>query len=384
MFLNNYKELIDKLTKQKYSPLSENFYISIYFNTRKKTRSDIQTMLNSYINKAFDRKEILDGNDRLKKQVKKELKQILSGITGFENGLGIFIGLRLKDNDININIANLDITPENNLFVGKVYNLDQLLWTYHHNRELLILDIDKLNFNIYYLAGEKIEKLKHYENEFFETEEKEYQEVFTPVEGSSKVVFGKGERKAERRKAQTLIHFFDWAFNNLLEEEFFQEFDLKHLVIFHSSEYDEIVKVIKEQIEKRIRIEPILISRINTESVKIKEEISERIDQIKKNNKVKLLKAVKSKPEIFAQGWKEVTDSARLAKISTLFLKPSVKHKGYLVSNDMIYTYPVKGSMKLENIKPWLVMNVCNKGGEIRIITHTDTLSEEVSAKLRY
>jgi hypothetical protein len=341
-------------------------------------------MLNSYINKAFDRKEILDGNDRLKKQVKKELKQILSGITGFENGLGIFIGLRLKDNDININIANLDITPENNLFVGKVYNLDQLLWTYHHNRELLILDIDKLNFNIYYLAGEKIEKLKHYENEFFETEEKEYQEVFTPVEGSSKVVFGKGERKAERRKAQTLIHFFDWAFNNLLEEEFFQEFDLKHLVIFHSSEYDEIVKVIKEQIEKRIRIEPILISRINTESVKIKEEISERIDQIKKNNKVKLLKAVKSKPEIFAQGWKEVTDSARLAKISTLFLKPSVKHKGYLVSNDMIYTYPVKGSMKLENIKPWLVMNVCNKGGEIRIITHTDTLSEEVSAKLRY
>lgn len=385
MLLNSYKELIDKLVEQEYSPLLENYYISIYLDVSQSNRSDIQTMINSYLNKAFDRKDKLEDQDKLKQAIEKEIRTQLRGVTGFEKGLAIFAAFEKDGTNIDVNIANLNLTPQDSVFIGKTYNLDQLLWTYNHDRELLILDLDKFNFNIYYLAGEKLEKIKKYENEFFETEEKEYQEQFTPVEGTSKIVYGKGERKTERRKEQTLGHFFDWAFNNLLDEDFFKDFDLKHLVVFHSSEYNNIVDNIKDQVKDRIKTDPILISRTNTESVNIKKRIKEEVNKIKKDNKLKLLKALKSEPKLFVQGWKDVTDAARLAKVSTLFLNPDSENKGYLTSRDMIYTYPIKDSMMIEDIEPWLVMNVCNKGGEVRLIDRGNELLEKgISAKLRY
>jgi hypothetical protein len=126
-------------------------------------------------------------------------------------------------------------------------------------------------------------------------------------------------------------------------------------------------------------------TRINTESVNIREFIIDEVNKAKKKNKRELIKALKSEPKIFVQGWKEVTDAARLAKVSTLFLHPGLTKKGYLSRPDMIYTYPVKGSMKIKNISPWLVMNVSNKGGDIKIVDSTESLlKNDVSAKLRY
>jgi hypothetical protein len=385
MLLNSYKDLIEKLVNQEYSPLLDNFYISIYLDVSKSNRSDIQTMVNSYINQSFDRLDELEDSDQLKQNVEKKIRTQLRGVTGFEEGLAIFAGFKKGSNDIEVNIANLNLKAKNDLFVGRVYNLDQLLWTYHHNRELLIIDLDKFNFDIYYLAGDKLEKIKGYKNEFFETKEKEYQEQFTPVEGASKIVYGKGKRKTERKKEQTLTHFFDWAFNNLLDEEFFQDFDLKHILIFHTSEYDEIATEIKEQVDTKLKLTPMMRTRINTESVNIREFIIDEVNKAKKKNKRELIKALKSEPKIFVQGWKEVTDAARLAKVSTLFLHPGLTKKGYLSRPDMIYTYPVKGSMKIKNISPWLVMNVSNKGGDIKIVDSTESLlKNDVSAKLRY
>lgn len=385
MLLKSYKQLIDKLVSKKYSPTLDNYYLSLYLNVENKSRSDIQTMINSWLQKGFERRDELGEKNDLRHKVQKEVLQQFRAITSFDRGLALFASFSKDNNEFDVNIAHLNNAPEDDVFVGKVYNLDQLIWTYNKNRELLILDMDKFNFDIYHLTGEKLEKIGEFDNEFFETTDKEYQESFTPVEGKSKIVYGKGERKTERRKERSLKHFFEWSFNNLLDEDFFKEFDLRYLFVFHTSLYEEISEEMKEYIKQKIKLEPIMISRINTESANLRKVIKREINKIKKEKKEELLKKARSAPQRYVKGWKDVTDEARFAKIDTLFLKPKVKKQGYLTNPKMIYTYPVKGSQKIDNIEPWLVLDTYNKGGEIRIIDREDEiLKSDISALLRY
>jgi hypothetical protein len=343
-------------------------------------------MINSWLKKGFGRNDELKEENELRHKVHQEILKRFRSIPSFDKGLAIYTKFsKDKDGDIDVNIANLNHEPVDDVFVGKVYNIDQLLWIYNLNRELLIINVDEKEFDVYHLIGEKLEKLKTFENVFKETTKKEYQQMFTPVEGASKIVYGKGERKTERRLNRSLKHFFDWSFNNLLDEDFFKEFDLKYLFLFHTSKFDDISKDMKDLIKQKIKLETIFISRINTESVNLKKKVVEEIDSIKKKKKIKLLENVKSVPERYAKGWKEVTDAARFGKIDTLFLKPKVRKKGYLTSRDMIYTYPEKGSMMVDNIEPWLVMDTYNKSGEIRIVNREDDVfKSNILALLRY
>ena len=93
----------------------------------------------------------------------------------------------------------------------------------------------------------------------------------------------------------------------------------------------------------------------------------------------------KEKQPLFVQGWSKTAKAARQKKIETLFIKPTVKKRGYLYKKEFIYTYPVEDSRMVKNIAPWIVKNAVDTSGRVVIIKDDGIMPEaEVAAKLRY
>jgi hypothetical protein len=79
-----------------------------------------------------------------------------------------------------------------------------------------------------------------------------------------------------------------------------------------------------------------------------------------------------------------VCDASNFGKIRDLFITIDASKPGYVKENGLIYTYPTRGSKKIQNIAPRLVKRTLEQGGNIRVFRDEKILEAPISAKLRY
>jgi len=381
---NTTNKLITQLVEEKYYPPTGNTYlISLYIDTYNRPRSDVYTVLNSYLKKGFSSRKTLKREDIKRDEVQEKIERKLNMMKSFNRGLGIFVKFSLENSDIDVKIYDSPIQVINDVFVGKVYKVDQIVWTSNLITNSLVISIERQESSICELKEDFFTELEGFTNEYIDPEAKEYQEKFSPV-GDAKIVHGTGdigkerEEKGENRRFFTDVYeAFKKSFPNLSEYE--------HVIVFHSDSYDPLVEEMEETFSNDYNIDLVFKSVQMDEVEDLEIESKKVIRNLKNEAKEEHLEISKSAQDVYAEGWKEVADASRFRKIDTLYVKKGLKKAGYISHDDLIYTYPVKDSEKVKDIAPWLFKNVLENSGKLTVFDEDSKKpNKSVAARLRF
>jgi hypothetical protein len=315
------------------------------------------------------------------------IKDTMDKVEDFHNGLAIFVRLSPSgsNNQITVKVVPLPKAPKQEVFIGEVYELDQLIWIDNYSPKTLVTVISKKGTQLYSYEDFDIELLEQLSNPYLISQPNEYREKFSPTP-SDKVLHGTGGKNTQRQKDKVSRKFAEKTVEKITEQTVKQA-QYKYCIVFHTSNFEEYKDMINEKITSETGLTPIF----STDKVESQEELLERtqstIDGYRKTLVEDKIQYTKSNPGLFAQGWYEVTEASRQGKIKTLFITPKQEKEGYLLEQrgeKYIYTYPVKNSRKIPNIFPWIVRNVLKKSGTVMTIPQESALKKVPAALLRY
>lgn len=383
------------LSKESLINRENKYYLSFYMPLTEENKDDIKTYIKSKLLKALRKNEDLSDMTKLHERILDKVFLVLSKGKSLDisNGLGIFIefnaykqekGRMDEIKDSNLHIVDFSRTPKEEIFIGNIYDIDQLIWMSNVHSEALILSVNENSADIYEMEGDLINRVKTYENDMA-TEEKEFVRVYSPA-GKLAATHGTGGNVIERRKDKALKIFFDNVVNKV-KQEFFYGSAPEYFIIFYSSSYSGIVNSYMNESH---------VSDENTTTITIDKNIDNKEDilsisrkEIKKSYKSEkkdVFQLAQEEFPFYTEGWLEVTKAANKGKVSILFIKPTAKKEGYLEPEiEEVYTYPRKDSIQIPNVSPWVVRQVLNNGGKLIILRgkrHNN--SPDVAAKLRY
>ncbi len=385
MIYDSYSELINKLLlEDQKKTASKRFLLSLYLDVKNKPRSEVETLINSWLKKGFTSNYKLKGENRKRNKLHYSILDEMKKIPDFESGLGIFVKFSLSHNKFETNVINLHRTPENEVVIGKLYDVDQLIWLDSYSSESLVINLQPEYCRIFSLEASSMEKTEEIKSKISDKTEKEQRENYTPIFGESQIYHGTGEINMQRQKKQARKKLWDEVLERL-RENFEEGKKFKYIAVFYSPSYE----FMSDDMEKRLRgaflPDPILEPADIQNDNELKKTVLETLRKYEKKHMEDLYSFAKSKPSLFVEGWSDVTQASRMGKIDTLFIRPDVKKIGYLMNHDLIYLHPVKNSRRVGNIAPWLVRGTLNKSGKVYVIKEDDSyLKEDVAAKLRF
>jgi hypothetical protein len=277
--------------------------------------------------------------------------------------------------------------PEEEFFVGKTFNYDQLLWQEYRAENVLLLNIKPEEANVYKLENGELDRIESMKNSFVSDRENEYLERFSPT-GYKNVVHGTGSDKWKRDLEDRIVGFLNQIIEAIRRGDKYDG-DYNGLVIVYS---DNVKDVIKKLVDELVKImptfdKPILINKNIPNENQLKEEVIRAIEDHKKKNKMEYLTWVMEEDrDNFVEGWKSVLKELRRQKIETLFYKEGSSKQGYLMDEELLYLNPVEGAnnlRRLNNIAPWLLRNVLEYGGKVMVFDREEEVPE-VAARIRY
>jgi hypothetical protein len=296
--------------------------------------------------------------------------------------LGIFAKFSLEGEVEDVDLANLHRSPETEATVGKAYDLDQLIWIDHVTKDSLVLNVQINDAKVYILRGTELvlEKMIDYE---IEEEAREFVQEYSPIQGEGDIYHGTGGSNKEREREEFLKMLFNQVLD-FVKEDYAQELDVDYILIFYSMPFDFISDDIISMTKGMFGFDPITVQRNVSSKSELENHSEKVIREYEEELKKELLEYARSDNDIYAKGWKEVCDASNFGKIRDLFITIDASKPGYVKENGLIYTYPTRGSRKIQNIGPRLVKRTLEQGGNIRIFRDEEILEAPISAKLRY
>jgi hypothetical protein len=377
-------ELITKLVEEKdYSPSSKTFLISLYIDAYGAPRSDVYTVLNSYLKKGFSKVKELKKKHLKRDEVQVDIERELDVMESFNRGVGIFAKFSLENKETEIKIFDSPVQFTNDVFVGKVYKVDQLVWASNLITTSLVINLERKEASINELRDDIFSEVEVFENKYIDPEAREYQEKFRPTV-HDKVLHGTGDIGKQREAKEDNRRFFMDVYETF-KERFEDLSGYEYVVLFHSDSYDPLVEEMKETITNDYNVDLVLKSVQPDEIENLGEKAKEVIRDLKKDSKIEHLEISKSVPDRYAEGFKEVADASRFRKIDTIYVKKGVKKSGYIANDNLIYTYPVKDSDKVKDISPWLFKNVLENSGQLYVFEDDfKKLKKQISGRLRF
>jgi hypothetical protein len=360
------KELLKKLLAQ-HSLIKERdyYYLSLYCPVDPTNRENIETHIKSLVLKALRSHKELAKLTRLHENILTKIFGSFTAISNLNRGIGIYIKFnsvkqqkgRLDEIlDNNFNIITFSRSPKKEVSIGQVYSLNQLIWLNNAYTDALVLNIDAKRCEIYEIDGRQINSLFTLENTLNsdnEEDKKHFIDEIIAYVTSSNIL---------QIKYEFLIVFYSNLYSNLIEDKF-----------------NKNPPINKEYI-------PIFISKNINNPNELLSVAKTHIQELRRSSKNDRLEAAKDNYSYYCEGWKEVTKAINTRKVSTLFIKPTIKKSGYVdIQNLQLSTYPKNGTIQVNDIAPWAVISVSQNGGEI--VTLRDERykdSPEISAQLRY
>jgi len=379
--MNKYASSIKTLLKKE----EEGFYfLSIYFPTDHYLKKDIKIHLKSLILKAFRSHRRLKHKNRLHQKIVKQVNRKISLLKGRGKGFAIFVKFKPekpkeKDEKIGeLTLFFLHRKPRKDVYVGKMFDLAQLIWLDTAKIEACILNLRRRKCDIYIVDDGEFKFFETEDNKFIKDEkEKEYIEKHK----GAKVAYGTGSQKLERKKLEENKRFLNYL-KRLIKKEPALRAGVRYLLIFYSASFSELIdEFVKKATSYFPEIHIVLVSKSMRDEEKLEKKALKELKKEQKKIKEKLLEEAQSFPQKYVEGWKRVTEHSRKRKIDILFIDPTVRKKGYLYKKGFIYTYPVKNSRLVRNIVPWLVRNVTRTGGTTVLFRNEE---KPVAAKLKY
>lgn len=392
--MGTYSTEITKLLDQEAEKIkSKIYFFTGYFPTKHYTKQQVKKRLKSLILVTFRKHKRLKNFSRLHRHLVDKISRKINKLKDLEKGLAIFVkfnarkqqkGRRDEILDKNTTVIPLAREPKKEAYVGKTFDLDQLVWIDKTALDALIINLNQEMCDFYTLEGTDFKKYTQLKNKFIKEKEDEYLEKFAPTsyEGT---YYGTGFDKMARKELKENRRFINQIKTYLKANKGLQiRFD--YLIVFYSANFAALIKTFERDLKTILSsFTPICVAKnIQNENL-VKQESIKQIKKFQKTIKKDLLQLAKESFNVYAQGWNRVTKADRLKKIDTLFIKATAKRKGYLLKKEFIYTYPVKDSRMVLNIAPWLVRNVVNAGGRVVVIKDNSLMPKaEVAAKLRY
>jgi hypothetical protein len=389
MFVD-YQSLIQNLlnTNSTTTQLSENEYcLSCYFpyqQPRDRT-GEIQTKFKAFVQEHLKQFSPLEEYKTLRNSMMEEIARQATSIDYSKEGAALFIKFQLKEDlkgdtekspITDIYFEQLHIQTAEQFFIGKYFDLDQLVANQNADLHLIVLDLQRYKCDIYQYRQASLEKLESLDNTF----------VFQD-EVSGEVRMGDHPQAGYWNTGEDTawIPEEDKHFLSLINEKLLSiKVPFDSIIIYHSTNFSKILDQAKHhlhQFEGKLQF----IEKNYHNSSQIKEAVDVLVKDMVLQTKQAVLNKAREDYTLFTEGWVHVCEASRKAQIDTLFMKPKSVQSGRVLDDNLVFIVEQEGAKEVENVIPWLVKAVLSQGGKLVMLSEAEFRDEvPVSCKLRF
>jgi hypothetical protein len=387
----NYQEIIDELIKIESNNLKDNEYLlSAYLPAQHLNTEGVKKRLKSLFESEIVNKKSKENVFEMQKNLIDTVNNKIDNISDFKEGLAIFVELLvtqeenkvkvgLKDDDLWV--ISLPVLPERSVFLGKVFNIDQLIWIKHNEIRAFLIEMNQDDACLYKLNERDLVLVKTIENPYVEERGKGKNQS-----AGGTMTYNPQKIKIEKDKIEKARGLMNTVFDEIKKEEYSIENEFRQIVVIYTSYFTDIIGSFEENLSKVFSNskEIIMINKNFPNEKEMKNEVIEQISHKIRVNKRNSLKTARTLFDNYVEGWEKVIEAANLFKIKTLFIKAADGIEGY-ISENLLYIKPTNGAKIVKNISPWLIKNVILSDGEIIVFKNRfGSKLPEVAAQLRY
>lgn len=367
-----YDQIIQKLLKQQTRlNRDDHYFLSVYLPNKdydkERMRLETKSALLSLLHEYKATQQALHIESRLIEPVQSKIQDL----TDLKHGVAIFAALKLKRDKLlqvvgKLRTIPLAKQPIKEIQISSTYDLDQLLAVANAKLDALVVNLHQKEFEVYELTGGSLNKTFVSENWYLREKPKHYLEKFGPTGKKNGIYHGTGSNKLERTFQKETQTFMNWLKEYLLEK---RQQDYQQLIIFYTSNFQEIINGLRQALEDRLGAEQInLINKTLVRAQDIRDEVLQIWEDRYQQQKEKQVEEIAEEFHQLKTGWNQVTQASRLGQIQTLYIKPDLNRKGYVLEENMLYSYPAKGTTQVNNLAPWLVTAVKQQDGEVVVL----------------
>ncbi|WP_214078829.1 MULTISPECIES: hypothetical protein [unclassified Mesotoga] len=368
---------------------SDSYLLTFYFPMENLKRSDAEKHLKSNILDCLRKDEKITGMGKIHQKVVEAVLTKLGNIDDLGRGLAIFIEFHTGEDVKNdkaiegVKIIPLHRKPEKEIYVGKTFDLDQLIWLSSSSAEALVVSLEREKSTYYVMEGRKLSLIKSVENEFIREKEQEYLEGYSPSPSSGAMYHGNASEKVSKAKEEENRRFLQKNASLIKNDEEIPK-DVEYLVFFHSSSFSESIEKFQKEAKHLIpEAYPIFVQKTLNLERQLQEEVDKLIDSESRRLRKEFLEMAQENFDKYVEGWTEVSKAANDRRIDTLFINPLERKRGYVLDRELVYTHAVKESREVRNLGPWIVRSVINNDGKV-VVVDKELLQSEIAARLRF
>lgn len=383
-------ELLNTLLQQEQQKSDSTLFISLYYPNNSWSVDQLKHHFKGHFTRILRESPIIGSNNHLYNTV---LHLVLSKVEALDDvGQGIAVFGQVEANktpssktpldDTLFHISVLPTRPVTDCYIGRTFDLDQLIWLQQQLVPSLALHITQKKAEVFLLTISDFVFLHEEENPYFYGEKPtKYQNQHIPAPNTGNI-HGSDSRKFEGRLEKENEQFLLEQLPTL--KELTQHYaHLESLLVFYSQSFsDHIEKFEKEWHRLLPQIEIVTECKEYPTHEELRASAQE-IKQQQHNQKYQELWQKAKDSKKFVTGWDAVSQAARDGKIDTLFIQPTVSNPGYLLDNQLLYVESLDGARPVRNMAPWLVKQVITSSGEV-VLLDEEKDHPPVAAKLRF
>jgi hypothetical protein len=366
-----YNQLVYKLLKRE--PLNpKEVYITIYYPYDRSRKFDFKLELKSFLYEKL-RKSTLKQYTKFHEIVVKKVHEAVDKIKDVDEGVAIFMcldpeaidkGHIAEIPDENFDLITIPVKPEKEAFVGRIYDLDQLMSYYEATVNTLIVNLEEKQAKFYFMKQNHIYPIEKADDELTVKKGLSLWHYFlNPKRNAAKGEFyGHGRKNLSNKEDEYHKKFIQEMLDFTMQNR--HKLGYNYLVTFYSPKFAKSIDLIKETLDKLQGFISINLREDIQDENQLLELANEAIAKVQDKARQDLLAKAKDEPQKFVSGWGDVTNSAHSRRIKTLFINLNASCEGYLLANE-VYTEPMPKGEKIRNIAPWIIKDVLRSGGEV-------------------
>ncbi len=385
------EQLIDQEPKGKHSAV---YLYSGYIPTEHHPKHEIKKRVKSQILTTLRNHKRLANLSRLHEQVVAQALEKTDLLDHLDEGIavfGVFNASELQKghrqfSEKNVTIIPLLQAPVKESYVGRIFDLDQLIWLTFTDPKVLVATLERNGATLYRLTGTTLQKVGRVKNTYLDMKEKsnEYLEKYAPLREKS-VIYSTGKENVSRLEEKENLNLLKDA-TTAIRTIFQASFRFERLLVYQTQSFRHLTDKLRIELATFLRASQFELITSNPPAKQfLYKEVKKILVEKRQNYLTEEYRQAKENFDVFAEGWPAVTQADREKRIAVLFVKPVTRQKGYLLQNELVYTYPIKGSRQIRNIAAWLVRSVVMNHGRVVVVDREGVMpGVEVAARLRY
>lgn len=271
-----------------------------------------------------------------------------------------------------------------NIRIGKIFDLTDVIRSENKTFRALVAIINQNKTEIFLADNIGLEQIRVIDNPYISEEHNRYIHKYS-IQRSQSLYHGTGSEKNVRQQQAGDYQYLQQV-GQFLKNKVSQDQDTNYVLIFYPHRYtEEISSALMQQIQNHHHFQILTENKNIPEFSQLHQQVSERIKADMHNRKSKLLQDAQNQHYLFETDLKKVVDSVRDQKVARLFISPDLHKPGYVINQELLFTYPTKGSKKVHNLTPWIINSLTANSGEVRIINQIINRADSpIAATLRY